>query len=227
MSEPRKRIKAPVPDGWQEVAAAVREVRDQLRESFGPRREVRLVTNKSLNNLLDRIVAERGTEETGKAYAAALVEQEKTGAPVTFVGDPNDLAKIRRIPFEPPEQRMLREVRDRVLELCGWEDGAETTAGGSQDNDLAAERADAVMAFLGLARGHSLPNKLLPRGEHPGDWLTPGTEVTVLGQHPAVVMPRRDMVTVKLEGSDVVTEFPRMSITKRGEAWTPPKRTDD
>jgi hypothetical protein len=206
-----------MPDGWQELAAAVREVRDQIRESFGPRVEVREIGGMVLRGMAEDLdqVRELKFEPTdaerfgGHGELICREDLEAMEQPAARVG------------------RLKREVRDRVLELCGWEDGAETTASGSQDNDLAAERADAVMAFLGLARGHSLPNKLLPRGEHPGDWLTPGTEVTVLGRHPAVVMPRRDMVTVKLEGSDVVTEFPRMSITKRGEAWTPPKRTDD
>jgi siroheme synthase (precorrin-2 oxidase/ferrochelatase) len=79
MSEIRKRIKNPAPDGWEQVAAAMREVRDQIRESFGPRQEVRLVTD----------------------------------------------------------------------ELCGFVDGGEVTADGSANNDLAHERADAVMKHAG------------------------------------------------------------------------------
>lgn len=53
-------------------------------------------------------------------------------------------------------------LKDLVLAECGYRDGAETSAYGSADNDLAQERADAVMNFLELAKEHSLPNKLLP-----------------------------------------------------------------
>lgn len=199
MSDNPKKIDLP----WGELVAAIREtgtrIVEQMRESFGP--HIRLMTSEA-QAALDAVEESQGPEAAGRLLAAALIEQE-----------------------ENPPTKLKREIRDAVLTYCGFEDAAEVTADGSADNDLAQERADAVMTFLDLVRRHPLPNKLLPRGDRVGDWLAPGTEVTVLGRHPAVVVPSRDMVTVKLEGSDVVTEFPRMSIVRKGEQWTPQKRT--
>jgi hypothetical protein len=270
MSEIRKRIKNPAPDGWEQLAAAVREVRDQIRESFGPHLETREVGGMTIRG---------AAEDLDQIHLLKLEPREagRFGGTGEMIGR-EDLDAI----VEPTEARLKREIRDRVLDLCGFVDGGEVTADGSADNDLAHERADAVMdmlekvrghgfpqavappaegaplyellnalrplvyrvvnatatddaaltenvdvimAFVNLAREHSDPKRLLPRGDRVGDWLPPGTEVMVLGQHRAVVMPARDMVTVKLDGSDVVTEFPRMSITREGEQWMPPKPT--
>lgn len=49
---------------------------------------------------------------------------------------------------------------DQLLDLMGYQEGAESTADGAS-NDLATERADAVVEFMRRAEHHSLPNKLL------------------------------------------------------------------
>jgi hypothetical protein len=54
------------------------------------------------------------------------------------------------------------ELYHAILTRVGYRDGAETTPEGSADNDLAHERAHAVMQFLELAAGSTLPGKLLP-----------------------------------------------------------------
>jgi hypothetical protein len=273
VSDTRKRIKDPAPNGWQEVAAAVREVRDQIRESFGPRQEVRLAVP-------DGVDAER----MAKDLLEAMDDPDAT-TPHVITGDPETLAAIQRVQFETREQRLKREIRDRLLDLCGFMDGGEVTAEGSASNDLAHERADVIMrmidpvrkagypeaipvppegaplrqmldvlrpllyrivnataapgeeltehvdvimAFVDLAREHQDPKRLLPRGDRLGDWLPPGTPVVVhLGgfEHPAVVEPTRDTVTVRLTKAGVVTEYPRDLISKEGEPWMPPKRT--
>lgn len=235
------------------IRAAGQDIARQLNESLGPQQEVRVVTD---------------------------VEREAVLA-----------LKNGLDTFETPEERgsrLKREIYDRVLTLCGYEDGAEVTYDGSAGNDLAGERADAIMkiidvvrgsnwpegyvpleqdaapekrlqairqhliqlcadpgrapgkfakaseradvvlAVASLARTHPDPKRLLPDPRQPGEWLPPGTPVLVhLGghDHPAVVEPRRDMVTVRLAGSGVVTEFPRVTISKEGEPWTPPKPT--
>lgn len=69
-----------------------------------------------------------------------------------------------------------RALYDMVLDRVGYRDGAETTADGSADNDLAHERAHAVMRFIDLPAGSTLPGEFLPR---PGDidrqgQVTPG-----------------------------------------------------
>lgn len=48
-----------------------------------------------------------------------------------------------------------------LLDRVGFVDGAETSADGSAQNDLAAVRADAVMEFIALARKSTLPRKLI------------------------------------------------------------------
>jgi hypothetical protein len=174
--------------------------------------------------------------------------------------------------------------RRAALHLCGYRDGAETTADGSADNDLAQDRADVVMtvlsmvktaslpeefiplgtlptdseirrvlsaalraysidrgtkgshlrmvdrvdtvmAFADLVREHPDPRLLLPRGDRLGEWLPPGTPVTVLGHHAGVVAPGPDTVRVQLTGQTIPVEFPRSAVVKEGETWTPPKLT--
>lgn len=65
-----------------------------------------------------------------------------------------------------------------VLTYCGYRDGAETSADGSADNDLACERADAAHDFLRLVRNHSLPSVLMKRLTEPV--LQEGDAITVL-----------------------------------------------
>ena len=274
MSDIRKRIKAPAPDGWQQLADAVREagtaVVEAMRDAFGPQQEVRMAVPTK--------------------YAGALKEPLLVHMTADEADDPRQVEAAIRLQhpdaFETAGERLRREIRERVLELCGFMDGGETTFDGSMINDLAHERTDAIMdtleqmrghgfpqaltpppegaplymllnalrplvyrvvnatadpgaeltdhvdvimAFVNLAREHPDPKRLLPRGDRLGDWLPPGTPVLVhLGghDHPAVVEPSRDMVTVRLAGSGVVTEFPWNTITKEGEPWTPPKPTD-
>jgi len=271
VSEIRKRIKAPTPDGWQVLADAVDRVREQIRESFGPRQEVRLVTDPEL-------AAARALKETLDQVRPLVVE-----ATAEEMGDPH---AARRLTAEALKKR----IRQDVLTLCGFEEGGEVTYDGSASNDLASERAEAIMkiieavrlsnwpegyvpldsdaapsqrlqairqhlinlckerpgepgefgraseradvalAFVNLVRTHPDPRRLLPRGDQLGEWLPPGTPVVVhLGgfEHPAVVEPSRDTVTVRLAKANVVTEYPRNLISKEGEPWTPPKPTSD
>lgn len=122
-------------------------------------------------------------------------------------------------------KRLLAEVRARVLLLSGYREEDQPNAGDVAQNELAQERTDAVMAFFDLAQGHPLPRKLLPRGDRTGDWLPPGTPVTVLGLHAGVVAPEEDRVLVQMEGVGRPVSFPRSAIAKEGEEWTPPKPT--
>lgn len=252
------------------IRAAGRDIAAQLAESFGPLREVRVVPD------LPPLVVEMTDEEARDPHRSEAIIRDQL-----------------RKTFETKEERLKREIRDRVLELCGFEDGGEVTADGSAGNDLAneragaimkiidvvrgsnwpegyvpletdaapekrlqairqhlialcrdpgsepgkyqqaSERADVVLAVASLARTHPDPKRLLPRGDRLGEWLPPGTRVTLhLGkegetEYPAVVEPTRDMVTLRLDGSGVVTDFPRNRISKEGEPWTPPKPTAD
>jgi len=115
-------------------------------------------------------------------------------------------------------------IRDQLRELCG-ETEPDGSPGAVAQNELAQERVDAIMTFIDLVREHSLPRKLLPRGDRQGDWLEPGERITVLGRHPGVVVPELDMVRVKMDGMNVSTEFPRSAIAREGEQWTPPNST--
>lgn len=70
----------------------------------------------------------------------------------------------------------LNDFYDMLLEQVGYVDGAETSANGSADNDLAHARAQAVLKFIKLIKGHSIPEALLPEpdvryAKHPnGSW---------------------------------------------------------
>lgn len=268
MSDIRK--KSEVPAGWHALAEAIDRVREQIRESFGPRQEIRMAAP---------------MEAAGALKEPLLVRMTADEA-----DDPRQVEAAIRLQhpdaFESREEQLKREIRERVLELCGGDVTAISSADRDLACDLAHERADAVMdtlkqvrghvspqavtpppegaplymllnalrplvyrivnatadddaeltenvdvimAFVHLARSHPDPRRLLPRADRLGDWLPPGTAVLVhLGghDHPAVVEPSRDMVTVRLAGSGVVTEFPRNLITKEGEPWTPPRPTD-
>lgn len=158
MSEIRKKIKTPAPDGWQQVADAVTAVRDQIRESFGPQREVRLAVPHT-----------PGGEEFVRELDDALAKTRgnwEAGSPLVISSDPETMAQVRRVPFETREERLKREIRDRVLELCGFEDGGEVTADGSASNDLAHERADVIMNMLEPIRKAGFPEALAmpPKG---------------------------------------------------------------
>lgn len=154
MSEIRKRIKDPAPTGWEVLAAAIREVREQIRESFGPQQEVRLAVpgGEAFVRELDDALA-----KTRENWAA--------GSPLVVNADPADMAQVRRVPFETREEQLKREIRDRVLDLCGFADGGEVTADGSANNDLAHERADAVMDMLEKVRRHGFPQAVAPPAE--------------------------------------------------------------
>jgi hypothetical protein len=279
MVQRQKRVKAPEPveppESLREIAKAIREVCEQIRESFGPRLEVRQVGSfevRGTAELLDQV----------RELKLEPADAERFGGHGELIGR-EDLEPTGT-PREERALQLKQEIRDRVLQLCGWEDGGEVTADGSADNDLAQERADEIMAlvdfvrgsgypgivapmfapasveqvkqsirhlllkitkndddpkptrgqlertdvieaFISLARTHPDPRRLLPRGDRTGDWLPPGTRVTVLGQHPGVVEPELDMVRVKLDAVPTATSFPRNSIVKEGEEWTPPKPT--
>lgn len=127
--------------------------------------------------------------------------------------------KLPPMPEMTPPRPLEARIRDLLLRMSGWVDGDEITAEGSDNNDLAAERVDAMIAFINLAKVHSMPRKLLPRGDHPGDHFEVGTDVEVYGGALiGTVVYRPDTVAVQLPGvhvgdlgSDVV-EFPRSAI---------------
>ncbi|WP_158892671.1 hypothetical protein [Amycolatopsis anabasis] len=62
-----------------------------------------------------------------------------------------------------PAHSADRSLRDLILDRCGFAEGAEVTPAGSFDNDLAHERAGAVLMFLDLAAASSRPWTLLKR----------------------------------------------------------------
>lgn len=55
----------------------------------------------------------------------------------------------------------ISKINLDLLEYCGYVEGAEVHADGSADNDLALDRADAVLDFLKRAKRHSNPRSLL------------------------------------------------------------------
>lgn len=59
----------------------------------------------------------------------------------------------------------LNDFYEMLLEQVGYVDGAETSADGSADNDLAHVRAQTVLKFIELVKGHSTPEDLLPKPE--------------------------------------------------------------
>lgn len=110
-----------------------------------------------------------------------------------------------------------------LFAVCGGiepDDSAATV----QQNELASERVEAILAFIDLAKGHSLPRKLLPRGDRRGGEFTPGEIVVVMGQHRGVVEPPYDEVRVKLDAGPRST-WPSWAIAREGEQWTPPTST--
>lgn len=62
-----------------------------------------------------------------------------------------------------PNAMSDRDFYSALLDRLGFIDGAEVTADGSADNDLAAERAKAVLRFIALARQSAWPEGLLPK----------------------------------------------------------------
>jgi DNA-binding GntR family transcriptional regulator len=72
------------------------------------------------------------------------------------------------------------EFHEMLVEACGAVRDPDSAADSAQ-NDLAWERADAIVTFIELARDHSLPRKLLPRGDQPGEDFEVGEEVIVIG----------------------------------------------
>lgn len=78
MSDRPKRVKSPAPDGWEQLATAVREtgaaIVEAMREAFGP--QVRLVTD-GAQSFLDSVEVDQGPEAAGQLLASALIEQEE------------------------------------------------------------------------------------------------------------------------------------------------------
>jgi hypothetical protein len=60
---------------------------------------------------------------------------------------------VPQVPDGKIDERLRTEIEELVLDYCGYVDGAELSAHGSADNDLAHERAGAAMAFLDYVRG--------------------------------------------------------------------------
>lgn len=210
MGERPKKIASPgeLPnfESWEDLSRAIRETGNAIvaamREAFGPQQRI-VMKHDEAPKFLDQIrpvVVEATAEEAAD--------------PLTVKAKLHHALKVR--------------VRDDLLTLCGFEDGAETTAYGSADNDLAHERADAIMTFLAIAQRHSLPGKLLPRGDRTGDWLPPGTPVVVHGAFPGVVAPEKDTVLVQVSGPGWPhpVEFPRGAVAKEGEPWMPQTHTE-
>lgn len=236
------------------IRVAGRDIAAQLAESFGPRQEVRLVTDgadligdelrktfetpeeretRLKREIYDRVLTLCGFTDGGEVTADGSADNdlahERAGAVAKII----DVVRGSNwpegyVPLEmdaAPEKR-LQAIRQHLIALCrdpGSEPGK---------YQQASERADVVMAVASLARTHPDPKRLLPRGDRLGEWLPPGTRVTLhLGkdgesEYSGVVEPTRDMVTLRLDGSGVVTDFPRNRISKEGEPWTPPKPTD-
>lgn len=53
-----------------------------------------------------------------------------------------------------------------LLDRIGYVDGAETSADGSADNDLAHERAQAVLKFIELVKNSSVPESFIPETKY-------------------------------------------------------------
>jgi hypothetical protein len=60
------------------------------------------------------------------------------------------------------QEQASYDLHAALLVRCGFKYGAEESAGGSADNDLAHERAETVLEFLEFAAKSPLPRKLLP-----------------------------------------------------------------
>lgn len=114
-------------------------------------------------------------------------------------------------------------ISDLLREVVGFEEPDDSAAAVAQ-NELAQERLETILAFIDLARHHSLPRKLLPRGDRPGQEFTPGEIVTVMGLHRGVVEPPYDEVRVKLDAGPR-SAWPSWAIAREGEQWTPPNST--
>jgi hypothetical protein len=114
-------------------------------------------------------------------------------------------------------------IRDQLREVVGFTEQDDSSDAVAQ-NELAQERLDAILAFIDLAKGHSLPRKLLPRGDRPGQEFTPGEIVTVMGLHRGVIEPPYDEVRVKLDAGPR-SAWPSWAIAREGEQWTPPSST--
>lgn len=100
-----------------------------------------LVVTVALRSVEDRLAARMMAEElrVQEFGQDALVFNRKSG----------ELDQPNRDGYQVVDDGTLY---DALLDRCGFEDGAELTSDGLADNDLAHERADAVMAFLGLIR---------------------------------------------------------------------------
>lgn len=104
-------------------------------------------------------------------------------------------------------------IRNLLQEIVGFADEDDHSAGAVAQNELATERLDAILTFIELAKAHSLPRKLLPRGDRLGDWFAPGERISVLGT-PGVVVPQTDRVRVKMKGMTQPIEVPRANVKR-------------
>jgi hypothetical protein len=98
-----------------------------------------------------------------------------------------------------------------LAEACGAVEDVGSAADSAQ-NELATERADAIVTFIELARNHSLPRKLLPRGDQPGEDFEVGEEVIVIGGVRGTVVSPSNTVRVNVGGHEVL--YPRSYVKK-------------
>jgi hypothetical protein len=115
-------------------------------------------------------------------------------------------------------------IRDQLREIVGFTEPDDSSDAVAQ-NELAQERLDAILAFIDLAKGHSLPRKLLPRGDRQHDWYAPGERVAVYGIHSGTVVQPLEMVRIQLDQQPHAVDFPRIIVVREGEEWRPGSRT--
>lgn len=97
-------------------------------------------------------------------------------------------------------------IADQLLDLCGGVDETDSPHAAAQ-NELVQERIGTILAFIDLAKEHSLPRKLLPRE----DRFRPGTRVTIRGRA-GTVEPPLDLVRVRLDGEEHAADYPRGTV---------------
>lgn len=145
--------------------------------------------------------------------AQALVDQLTAALRPVLDAVRSAVEPVRADPRLRPDTVAKALISDQLFELCGGTDPDDTAAAVAQ-NELASERVEAILAFIDLAKAHSLPRKLLPRGDRLGDWLAPGERVVVYNSQRGVVSPPLDLVRVKLDGFEHPVDFPRRSVER-------------
>lgn len=153
------------------VAAKIRTDAVDMRKALG---YVAGEIGRTSTAFIDAIRHGMGLPHTGGAEIARDTTNEETPVMAPRQGerdingftaqDRDDLAESlmqmsrgRTVPQVPDgrtdEERLRAEIEELVLDYCGYVDGAEISAHGSADNDLADERRGAAMAFLDYVRG--------------------------------------------------------------------------